>query len=119
MRFLVHITCGAEQPTRSALGLLIAKTAVEEGHDVDVFLAGDGAALARPETAADVQGLGTGNAGEWLTQLRDRDVPMYVSGMSAQARGLDAEMLTSHGFQPSPPSTLVSLAAAADRVLVY
>ena len=33
MRFLVHITCGAEDPTRAALGFLVARTAQEEGHE--------------------------------------------------------------------------------------
>lgn len=119
MRFLVHVTCGEEAPTRAALGLLVAKSAVDEGHDVDVFLAGDGAGLARSTSAANTNGIGTGNAGEWLAYLAGRDVPLYVSGMSAQARGLDAETLKADGFIPSPPTKLVALAAQADRVLVY
>ena len=38
---LVHITCGPESPTKAALGLLVAKAAIDEGHQVEVFLAGD------------------------------------------------------------------------------
>lgn len=33
-KLLVHITHGPEAPTRAALGLLVARAAVEEGHDV-------------------------------------------------------------------------------------
>lgn len=119
MRFLIHVTCGEENPTRAALGLLVAKSAVDEGHDVDVFLAGDGAGLARTSAAAATNGIGTGNAGEWLAYLAEHNVPLYVSGMSAQARGMDAESLKADGFIPSPPTKLVALAAEADRVLVY
>ena len=50
MRLLVQVATGPENPTRAALGLLTARTAAEEGHDVRVFLAGDGVQLARPET---------------------------------------------------------------------
>jgi len=38
---LVHVTHGHEHPTRSALGFLVGKTAIEEGHQVSMFLAGD------------------------------------------------------------------------------
>jgi hypothetical protein len=37
---------------------------MDEGHDVQVFLAGDGVQYARPATASTVQGLGTGSLGE-------------------------------------------------------
>lgn len=119
MQILVHVVCGEENPTRSALGLLVAKSAVDEGHEVKVFMAGDGAGLARASSATATVGIGTGNAGEHLAYLRDRAVPIYVSGMSAQARGLDLESLKQDGFIPSPPTKLVELAAAADRVLIY
>ncbi len=56
-KILVHIATGPENPTRAALGLLIARTASEEEHDVQVFLAGDAVQLARRETADAAQGI--------------------------------------------------------------
>jgi predicted peroxiredoxin len=44
-KILVHVTCGPENPTKAALGFLVAKAAVEEGHEVSMFLAGDGVQL--------------------------------------------------------------------------
>ena len=41
-RLMVHIATGPENPTRVALGLLVARSALEAGHDVDLFIAGDG-----------------------------------------------------------------------------
>ena len=35
---LVHITSGPEHPTRAALGFLVARAAIEEGHSVNLFL---------------------------------------------------------------------------------
>jgi predicted peroxiredoxin len=34
---LLHITTGLNDPTRKALGFLVAKTAAEEGHEVNMF----------------------------------------------------------------------------------
>lgn len=38
---LVHVTHGPEAPTRAALAVLVAKSAVDAGHDVALFFAGD------------------------------------------------------------------------------
>ncbi|MFW6078369.1 MAG: DsrE family protein [Gemmatimonadota bacterium] len=37
---------GPEHPTRAALGFAVAAAAGEQGHEVSVFLAGDGVQLA-------------------------------------------------------------------------
>src|SRR5687768_4219778 len=44
---LVHVTHGPEHPTRAALAFLVARTALEEGHSVTLFLAGDAVQLLR------------------------------------------------------------------------
>src|SRR5204863_212593 len=46
-KLLVHVTHGPEHPTRAALGFLVAKAAIEEGHEVSLFLAGDAVQLLR------------------------------------------------------------------------
>ena len=53
-RILVHSATGPENATRAALALLVARTAVEEGHEVQVFIAGDGVHLADEEKAASI-----------------------------------------------------------------
>lgn len=45
VKLLVHITHGPENPTRAALGFLVAKSALDEGHAVSLFLAGDAVRL--------------------------------------------------------------------------
>jgi len=114
-RFLVHVVTGPENPTRAALGLLVAKTAVAEGHEVRVFLAGDAVHLARPETASAVHGVGTGSAAEHLDALRAAGVEIFLSGLSSKARGIAAPGWA----QAVPPEKLVELAAGAETVLTY
>ncbi|HYY33992.1 MAG TPA: DsrE family protein [Gaiellaceae bacterium] len=114
-KILVHIATGPENPTRGALGLLIARTAVEEGHEVQVFLAGDGVQLMRQETAAAATGIGTGSVAEHFEALRAAGVPLFLSGMSSKARGVEA----GEGYELAPPQKLVELATWSDTTLVY
>jgi predicted peroxiredoxin len=115
-KLLVHLATGPENPTRAALALLVAQTATEE-HDVSVFLAGDAVQLLRPETAEAAAGVGTGNFGEHLDALRSSGVPIFASGMSSKARGLDVGSVD--GVEPAQPQKLVELTVAADTTLSY
>jgi predicted peroxiredoxin len=63
-KILIHITRGPEDPTRAALGFLVAKTAAEEGHEVSLFLAGDAVQLLRQPVLDSLVGLGTGSLRE-------------------------------------------------------
>ena len=118
-RLLVHIATGPENPTRAALGFLVARSAVEAGHEVDVFVAGDGVALLRPETLDAAQGVGTGSLREHVDALVAAGVTIHASGLSSKARGLTAEALGGLAVTMAPPTKLVELAFAADRTLTY
>ena len=85
-KLLVHITHGPESPTRAALGLLVARAAIDEGHEVSVFLAGDAVQLVRPSVLAALTGLGTGSLGESFEAVAAGGGRFYVSGKSSQAR---------------------------------
>ena len=56
--FLVHIHTGPDNPSKAALGFLVAATALREGHSVNLFLAGDGAALIGDTVLSGVEGNG-------------------------------------------------------------
>lgn len=118
-RLLVHVATGPENPTRAALGLLVARTAAAAGHAVDVFLAGDAVGLLRPATAEAATGIGTGNVAEHLAALRAAGVVIHASGMSAKARGLAPDGTGEPAAVLAPPDRLVELTFAADRVLTY
>ena len=44
-KFLIHIHIGPENLTKAGLGFLVVLSALKKGHTVELFLAGDGAAL--------------------------------------------------------------------------
>lgn len=114
-KLLVHLATGPENATRAALALLVARTAASEGHDVEIFLAGDAVQLVRPETAKATTGVGTGQVQEHLDALRSAGVTLNLSGLSSKARGVDAR----EGVQLCPPQRLVELAVWADSTLTY
>ena len=118
-RLLVHIATGPENPTRAALGLLVARTALEGGHAVDLFIAGDGVSLMRPETLESGHGIGTGSLREHVDALVAGGARFYLSGLSSKARGLSAEAFGGTPVTLAPPSRLVELAFEADRILSY
>ena len=46
-KILFNITNGTGNPTKASLGFMLARTAVEEGHEVTVFLNADAVSLTR------------------------------------------------------------------------
>ncbi len=87
-KLLVHITSGPEAPTRAALGLLVARAAIDEGHEVSVFLAGDSVQLIRDAVLDSLTGLGTGSLRESFDAIVGGGGRFYLSGMSSKARGV-------------------------------
>lgn len=114
-KLLIHLTSGPEHPTRAALGFLVARAAVEQGHEVSLFLAGDAVQLMRDAVLDNLVGLGTGSLRESYDAVRAAGARVYVSGMSSKARGFEPD----EAVEPAMPAKLVELALEADRVLTY
>ena len=115
---LVHIHTGPENPTKAALGLLVALTAVKEGYDITLFLAGDAVHLLSADHA-DATGQGTGRVGDHLDALKEAGAPMILSGMSAKARGYDDGLLEGANATFGMPTKLLELTTKAGKVLCY
>ena len=118
-RLLVHITSGPEAPTRAALGLLVAKAGIDEGHGVSVFLAGDAVQLIRDAVLDSLAGLGTGSLRESFDAIAGAGGRFFVSGMSSKARGVTEDDLEGKPAEFALPKSLVELAFEADRSFTY
>jgi uncharacterized protein len=114
-KVLIHITKGPEDPTRAALGFLVGKSALDEGHEVSLFLAGDGVQLLREPVLDNLVGLGTGSLRDSYDALAAGGAHFYVSGMSSKARGFEPD----GGVELAMPNRLVQLALDHDCVLTY
>ena len=118
-KILIHVTTGPEDQTKSALSFLIAKTALAEGHEVNLFLAGESVRLLDPDTLQSVQGQGTGNLKEHYDSIVDGGGKFYLSGMSAKARGFDDSLIEGKPAKFAMPDVLVKLLIESDKSLTY
>lgn len=118
-KILVHVTTAPDDPTKAALSFLIAKTALAEGHEVNLFLAGEAVRLFDPQVMDTVQGVGTGSLQEHFEAIVQSGGQFYLSGMSAKARGYDESLLEGKPAQFAMPDVLVKLLVESDKSLTY
>ncbi len=118
-KILVHVTNGPENPTRATLAFLVAKTAIEEGHTVSLFLAGDAVQLLRDTVLDNLVGLGTGKLREHFDAIVAGGGKFFLSGMSSKARGVSDADLQNKPAEFAMPNVLVRLALESDRMFTY
>lgn len=118
-KLLINITHGPEHPTRAALGWLVAKFAVEGGHDVSLFLAGDAVQLLRDAVLDNLNGLGTGNLRESYDAVVGGGGRIYASKMSSSVRGLGEGDVEGKPVELVMPKKLLDLSLEADRLFTY
>ena len=118
-KILVHITQGTENPTRAALGFLIAKTALEEGHTVTIFLAGDAVKLLQDSVLNTLSGLGTGKLRDHYESIVKNNGRFYLSGNSSKARGVTDADIKGKPAEFALPTVLLRLSLESDRMFTY
>ena len=118
-KILVHVTVGPENPSRAALAFLVAKSAVDEGHTVSLFLAGDAVQLIREAVLDNLGGLGTGNLREHYDAIVAGGGKFYLSGMSSRGRGVTDTDLAGKPAEFAMPNVLVRLSIEHDRMFTY
>ena len=119
MKILVHITQGPENPTRAALGFLVAKTAIEDGHTVTLFLAGDAVKLLQDSVLNTLTGVGTGKLREHYEAIVKGGCKFYLSGNSSKARGITETDINGKPAEFALPNVLVRLSVESDRMFTY
>lgn len=118
-KILVHLTHGPEDPTRAALAFLVARSVIDEGHSVSLFLAGDAVQLLRDAVLDNLAGLGTGKLREHYDAIVAGGGKFYLSGMSSKARGLTDADLNGKPAEFALPNVLVLLSLEHDRMFTY
>lgn len=116
---LIHVTVGPDNPTKAALAFLVAKTVVEEGHQLSLFVTRDGVHLLTDEVASKTEGVGTGRLSDHLNALSQGSFEAFYSGMSAKDRNITQDDIVLQGAHAAMPTKLVELTAGCDKVLCY
>jgi uncharacterized protein len=118
-KILVHVTTGLENPTRAALAFLVAKTALEEGHEVNLFLAGDAVKLLQDSVLNSITGIGTGKLSDHYKSIVKGNGRFYLSGNSSKARGVTDMDIKGKPAEFALPNVLVRLSVESDRMFTY
>ena len=71
------------------------------------------------KSEGEVVGQGTGDLKNHLDELKTNNIKLYVSGMSAKARGYDESLLNGFNAEFSMPDKLLALSIESDTILCY
>ena len=118
-KYLIHIHSGPELKNKATLGMLVALTAFKKGNEVKIFLAADATHLLNIKSEGEVVGQGTGDLKNHLDELKQNGIKLYVSGMSAKARGYDDSLLNGFNAEFAMPDKLLEVSTESDSVLCY
>ena len=118
-KYLIHIHSGPDLKNKATLGMLVAITAFKKGDDVNIFLGADGTHLLNIKNEGEVVGQGTGDLKNHLDTLKENNIKLYVSGMSAKARGYDDSLLEGFNAEFAMPDKLIEISSNADTILCY
>ena len=118
-KYLIHIHSGPELKNKATLGMLVAITAFKKGGEVNLFLAADGTHLLNIKNEGEVVGQGTGDLKNHLDFIKENNIKLYVSGMSAKARGYDDSLLNGFNAEFAMPDKLLELSTESDSLLCY
>ena len=79
----------------------------------------DGTHLLNTKNEGEVVGQGTGDLKTHLDALKENNIKLFVSGMSAKARGYDESLLDGFNAEFAMPDKLLELSIKSDAVLCY
>ena len=96
-----------------------AQDSFNKRNEVNVFLAADGVHLLNVKKEGEVVGQGTGDLKNHLDVIKENNIKLYVSGMSAKARGYDDSLLDGFNAEFAMPDKLLELSADSNTVLCY
>ena len=118
-KVLVNICSGLKSRNKVTLGLLAALTAENEGHQVTLFLEGNGVNILNCKTDGEIVGKVTEDLYGHLENLKNSNITIYISEMSAKSRGYDNRILNGYKAEFAMPNVLIEESIKADCVLCY
>lgn len=86
---------------------------------MSMFLAGGAVQLLRDDVLDSLNSLGTDNLRQSYDAVASNGTKIYLSGMSANSRGLTADDIKGKSAEFAMPNVLVKLAVENDRMFTY
>ncbi|MBD2435172.1 DsrE family protein [Fischerella sp. FACHB-380] len=118
MKVIVSVSSGTNDPTLATLGMLAAKVAVDEGHEVIVWLQGEDVTIANKNVYDKIQGLNMPPMKAVVEALLSANVPIWVCEACAKDRNITPENWISTASYKNM-SDYVSTALSMDKSLNF
>ena len=91
MKFVIAVSAGTDDPTRATLGMIAAKAAADQGHEVTVWLQGEAAVIAKQNVYDKIQGLNMPAMKDVVEALVEKGVPLWVCEACGKGRDVGPE----------------------------
>ncbi|MBU4243403.1 MAG: DsrE family protein, partial [Proteobacteria bacterium] len=90
------ISAGPENPVRATRSVMFATKAVDDGHEVSLFLVDDAVYLTNPALTEHVRAATGDTLMQYLQVILDQNIEVMVCLPCAKARGINESALPSH-----------------------
>jgi len=117
LKIMMKSAWGSDDPTKAAFPFLHGHALAEAGHQVQIFLLGEGVSLMRQSVAKAVVPVGWPPLEEALRNVVAKKIQIYACGACSRARGVVEADLAQWNAKFGSPAIFVSLVEWADRVI--
>ena len=117
LKIMMKSAWGSDDPTKAAFPFLHGHALAEAGHQVQIFLLGEGVSLMRQSVAKAVVPVGWPPLEEALRNVVAKKIQIYACGACSRARGVVEADLAQSNAKFGSPAIFVSLVEWADRVI--
>lgn len=91
MKFVISVAAGTDDPTRATLGMMAAKVAADQGHEVIVWLQGEATVIANKNVYDKIVGHNMPPMKGVMEALLAAKVPLWVCAACGSGRGVTPE----------------------------
>lgn len=88
MKFIIAVTSGTDDPTRATLGMIAAKVAKDQGHDVTIWLQGEAVNIANAQVYDKIVGHNMPPMKAIVEALVGAGVPFWVCEACGKGRNV-------------------------------
>ena len=117
LKIFIKSAWGSDDPTRASFPFLHGNALAEAGHEVQIFLLGEGVSLMRDSTLNAITPVGWPPLKEILPKVLANKIQIYACGACCKARGIVATDLDNKNAKFGSPQIFVGLTEWCDKII--
>ena len=117
LKIFIKSAWGSDDPTKASFPFLHGNALAEAGHEVQIFLLGEGVSLMRDSTLNAITPVGWPPLKEILPKVLTNKIQIYACGACCKARGIVATDLDNKNAKFGNPQIFVSLTEWCDKII--